>query len=262
LDRDFEVFVILPRDAGSDGTRRYPALVVLDAIIELSTVAETVDRLAAAGRIPPLVVIGIGDPRREGLQQAAIRRFEEFAPPTDGYAFDDDLGRVFRSLFAAVGLDARARIHHAPGLRRFLVDELLPRLERELPIDPADLGLLGHSAGGTFTLYALHAGSPFRRYLALSPGIGVSGSWLLRTADTRPAIEAPRPDVYLSLGSEERTNRFNVIAGIPDTEAYAARLRARGDTTVTFEELDGETHSSVFPRAVAQGLLAIYGDAG
>jgi len=65
--------------------------------------------------------------------------------------------------------------------------------------------------------------------------------------------------VFLSLGGEERTNRFNVIAGIPETEAYASRLRARDDARVTFRELDGETHSSVFPRAVAQGLLAVYG---
>jgi enterochelin esterase-like enzyme len=260
MDRDFEVFAILPRGHEPAGDRRCPALVVLDAIIELSIVAETVDRLAAAGRIPPLVVIGIGDPRREGQQQAAIRRFEEFAPPTDGYAFDDDLGRVFRALFAVFGLDARTRINQAPGLRAFLVDELLPTLERDLPIDPADLGLLGHSAGGTFTLFALHAGSPFRRFIALSPGIGVSGAWLLRTADTRDPLPEPRRDVFLSLGSEERTNRFNVIAGIPETEAYAAKLESREDARVFFQELDGETHSSVFPRAVAQGLLAIYGE--
>ena len=261
MDRDFEVFALLPRDAGANPDRRFPALVVLDALIELSVVAETVDRLSAAGSIPPMAVIGIGNPRREGIQAAGIRRFEEFAPPTDGYAFDDDLGRIFRALFAVFGLEARGRVDQAPALHRFIVDELLPRLAGELPIDRADLGLLGHSAGGTFVLYALHAGSPFRRFLALSPGIGVSGSWLLRTVDTRPALSRPR-EAFLSLGTEERTNAFNVIAGIPDTERYAVRLGARGDVTVTTAVLDGETHSSVFPPAVAKGLLAIYGSDG
>ncbi len=258
LDREFEVFAVLPPGAAANPDRRYPALVVLDAVIELSVVVETVDRLAAAGSIPPMVVIGIGNPRREGLQQAGVRRFEEYAPPTDGYAFDDDLGRIFRALFAVFGLEARGRINQAPAFNRFIVDELLPRLAGELPIDAGDLGLLGHSAGGTFVLYALHAGAPFRRFLALSPGIGVSGSWLLRTVDTRTALAGPR-EAFLSLGTEERRNAFNVIAGIPDTERYAERLRARGDIRVTTAVLDGETHSSVFPRAVADGLLALYG---
>ncbi len=258
--RSFEVFAILPEANAepAEPARRYPALVVLDALIELSVVAETAARLAAAGRVPPLAIIGIGNPRREGMQLAGLRRFEEFAPPADGYRFDDDLGRIFRSLGALFGVDARRRINQAPAFRRFLVDELLPRLEHELPIDPHDLGLLGHSAGGTFVLYALHTGAPFGRYLALSPGIAVSGSWLLRTVDTRETLDPPR-EAFLSLGSDERTNAFNVIAGIPDTPAYAERLAERGDVRVATAELDGETHSSVFPRAVADGLLALYG---
>ena len=265
LDREFEVFAILPRTTepadGADAGRRYPALFVLDALIELSVVAETASLLAAASRIPQLVVIGIGDPRREGLQQAGLRRFEEFAPPTDGYAFDDELGRIFRSLCSAFGLDARTRVNQAPGMRAFVVDELLPRLERELPIDPADLGILGHSAGGTFVLYTLHTAAPFRRYLALSPGIGVSGSWLVRTVDDRDILRPPRRRVFLSLGTEERTNAFNRIAGIPETEGYGELLRARGDVDVTTTVLERQTHSSVFPGAVAAGLLDTYGDA-
>src|SRR3954452_12170979 len=83
-----------------------PALLVLDASIEYSIVAETAARLAAAGLIPPIAVVGMGVPRREGTQAAALRRFEEFAPPADGYAYDDDLGRIFRSLFALVGEEA------------------------------------------------------------------------------------------------------------------------------------------------------------
>src|SRR5690606_9897346 len=64
LGRDFEVFVSLPDEA--EPNRRVPALFVLDATIEFSTVAEAAQRLAAAGLIEPIAVIGVGVPRAEG----------------------------------------------------------------------------------------------------------------------------------------------------------------------------------------------------
>jgi hypothetical protein len=107
-------------------------------------------------------------------------------------------------------------------------------------------------------LYTLHTAAPFRRFVAISPGIAMSGSWLLQHFDRRADI-ATHPKVWLTHGGEERTNHFNRIAGIPDTPRYAERLAAAGDVRVTSSVLDGETHSSVFPRAVGAALVDLYG---
>lgn len=258
LDRDFEIFVSLPRGSDRSGVR-HPALVVLDASIEFATVAEAARRLADAGLITPIAVIGVGVPRAEGHYGFAFRRFEEFSPPMDGYDCDDDLGRIFRALYATRGEDARQRLGRAADLLRFLSDEMLPALAH-LPIDFDALGLLGHSAGGTFVGYALHQpDSPFRDYIAVSPGIAISGDWLLRAApQAEPARRAA--SVRLSIGSEEKINAFNLIAGIPLTRAYADLLRARG-LRVHYSCYDGETHSSIYPRAVEDALLAIHASA-
>jgi predicted alpha/beta superfamily hydrolase len=258
LERDFEVFAALPASWKAGSPRRYPALVVLDANIEFSTVAETAARLAADGHIAELVVIGIGTPRVQGPLAFGFRRFEELSPPVDGYAFDDDLGRIFRSLFALRGQDARQRLGRAPEFLRFIAAELLPRLADQLPIDPLDLGLLGHSAAGTFVCYALsQASSPFRHYIAVSPGIGISDSWLVRTG--ADALLAPRAaSAVLAVGSAELSNAFNRIAGIPQTEVYAARLRRHAALGVEFHCFDGQTHSSVFPIAVVRALSSTY----
>lgn len=254
LDRDFEIFASLPDEARPE--RPVPALFVLDASIEFSIVAEAARNLAAAGLIPPIAVIGVGVPRAEGHYGFAFRRFEEFSPPLDGYDCDDDLGSIFRALFALRGEDARARLGRAPGMLAFLADELLPAI-RHLPIDGDALGLLGHSAGGTFVGYALHRPqSPFRDYIGVSPGIAISGDWLLRALPT-PSAEAPPRTARFVIGGEEKTNAFNIIAGIPRTRTYVEHLRARG-VDVRYACHDGETHSSVYPRAVEEALRSVY----
>jgi predicted alpha/beta superfamily hydrolase len=255
LSRDFEIFVSMPRSVLLDSTRRYPALVVLDANIEFSIAAETAARMAARGQIEELIVIGIGVPRAEGAVAFGFRRFEELSPPADGYDYGDDLGRIFRSLFSMRGQDARQRLGRAPDLLAFIVNEMLPQLSM-LPIATERMGLLGHSAGGTFAAYALsQATSPFKHYFAISPGIGISGSWLMK--QPRSAAVAGRSAV-LSLGSEELANGFNNIAGIPDTEAYSQRLREPGNMDVAFRCFDGETHSTIFPRALVHALATRY----
>ena len=258
LDRDYELFVTLPASAQSDRARRYPTLFMLDANIEFSIVAETAARLAATGIIEETIVVGIGMPRSEGESSFAFRRFEEYSPPTDGYAYGDELGRIFRSLFAVRGQDARTRIGTAPALLRFIVDEALPLLQQRFPIDLNALGLLGHSAGGTFVGYALQqVQSPFRHYISISPGIAISGSWLMRQSETAP-LSASAISVHFSLGSEEKRNAFNCIAGIPETRDYAERLRKRDALEVRYDCFEHETHSSVFPHAVERALTRAF----
>lgn len=259
LDRDFEVFVSLPASWKAGSGRRYPALVVLDANIAFSTVAEMAASLAQAGEIAELVVIGVGVPRSEGPLRFGMRRFEEFSPPADGYTFDDELGRIFRSLFAICGQDARDRMGRAPEFLAFLSNELLPRFEKTLSLDPEDAGIFGHSAGGTFAAFALaQPRSPFRNYIAVSPGIGIAGSWLMRQPITPPYFTGRPVQVFASIGGLEPTNAFNRIAGIHDTEAYAARLKGLSNVRVRTRCLEEETHSSTLPRAVAAALTAIY----
>ena len=259
IDRNFEVFVSLPRSFVAGSSRRYPALYVLDANIEFSTAAEAAASMAAKGLIEELIVIGIGVPRAEGPMAFGFRRFEEFSPPTDSYDYQDDLGRIFRSLFAISGGDAQKQLGRAPQFFDFVVKELLPKLSKQLPIDSGNTGLLGHSAGGTFVLYALcQSDSPFRHYAGISPGLAVSGSWLLNRHDADFRASANAQSVFLSLGSEEKTNLFNIYAGIDQTESFAERLRHATNLSVKSICFENESHSSTYPRAVINALSSAF----
>src|SRR3546814_8964548 len=88
----------------------------------------------------------------------------------------------------------------------------------------------------------------FRHYAAISPGVGVSGSWLMRQRFDTDAIRKAGASVVLAVGEAELSNAFNVIAGIPETSAFADRLRSQSGLPVGYRGFDGETHSSIFPR--------------
>ncbi|NKF22994.1 alpha/beta hydrolase [Solimonas marina] len=254
LDRDFEVFISLP--AAARAGHACPLLIVLDANIEYSMVTETARRLARDGRIEELIVVGIGTPRIEGHAAFGFRRFEELFPPQGEDRFDDDLGRIMRSLYAMRGQRARERLGQGAAFYRFITRQLLPQLQRDLPVDSDALGIVGHSAAGTFVGYALcQPDNPFKRLLSISPGVGISDSWLMRCPLPAGGGDAA---LFVAIGDEERSNAFNIIAGIPDSEAFAARMQGVAGLRVQTCALPHQTHSSVFPAALPAGLDWLY----
>ncbi|HSW14277.1 MAG TPA: alpha/beta hydrolase-fold protein, partial [Solimonas sp.] len=248
--RDFEIFVSLPRQLrpGSNCA----AVIALDANSTWSCVSEIATRMARAGEIDDVITVGIGTPRTEGDVAFGLRRFEELSPPAGEVAFQGDLGRFFLSIFATFGLDARKHFGLAPLFHRFLSEELLPMLLRTLPIDPARLCLVGHSAAGTYAAYEIaQPDSLFAGVAVLSPGVRISDDWMLK-ADGGLGGIAHRKQVFVAIGGAERDNAFNKLAGIPLSERYADALRQQGaGDNIDYACLDGETHTTAFARAYA-----------
>jgi acetyl esterase/lipase len=110
-----------------------------------------------------------------------------------------------------------------------------------------------------FVGYALaQPASPFSHFAVLSPGVAIGQHWMMQPdGGLRPQPSA-RP-VLVALGGEERTNAFNDLAGIPQSEHYADALRAATGAPVEFHELPGESHTTVFPRVVPLVLARWFG---
>lgn len=254
MERDFEIFVSLP-SRSRKRQHDYPAVVTLDANATWSTVSEIALRMAGAGEIEDVVMIGIGVPHEEGEAAFGLRRFEEFSPPAGEAAFGGGLGRVFESIFALFGQDVRQYFGRAPDFHRFLAEELMPELLRTLPLDPQRLCIAGHSAGGTFVGYErAQADSLFSSFFVSSPGVAISDSWMLKADGGLRPGKAVRQNTIVTIGGEERNNAFNALAGIPLSEHYAQQLHALGGVQVEFHCLEGDSHTTVFPRAFALAL--------
>lgn len=187
--RTLRVLVPDGYDSPENARRRYPVLYLNDGqnLFDSTTsvfnpmewhVDETVRALVAAGRIPPLIVVGIDNAGRR-------ERFKEYFPYVDQYLRPpepDPQGKRYQD---------------------FLVDEVLPFVEARYRIlrDATNRGLGGSSAGALAAMYAVVARpGVFGRLLVESPSIYVDDAHILRDA---ASVGTWPQRIYLGAGTNE-----------------------------------------------------------
>ena len=137
-----------------------------------------------------------------------------------------------------------------------------------------DRTLIGWSLGGLFALYTLfHRPKTFRRYLAVSPSLWwderLPLGWELAHAKSHEDLRAR---LFLAVGSEEErpgggwlSENFSdeIIAGfrqVSNFRALVRQLKSRRYPGLQFESVifPGEYHMTVYPAAVARGLVDLF----
>jgi predicted alpha/beta superfamily hydrolase len=198
-------------------------------------VAETAAWLIERQVIPPLVLVGI--------DHGELRRAREYLPVEDE-----------RNPFARDPL-----AHEYAG---FVVDEVMPLVERDFPVasGASHTAFGGSSYGAVATLYtAMRHPGVFGRLLLESPSLYVGGGALLRM--TRKASRWPRK-VYLGVGTAETRRQDWNDETVANVRKLAGILRGAGlgprRLRVTVEE--GATHSEgAWASRFAQALEFLYG---
>jgi predicted alpha/beta superfamily hydrolase len=139
------ILVSTPR--GYDPARAYPVLYLTDGDTQLFHTAATVDFLSRNGRMPQMIVVGIGN----------TDRTRDLTPTRAAFQTED--GRT---------LDLPTAGGSATFLR-FIRTELAPFIEQRYKTEPFRM-LAGHSFGGLFALMAF-ADDPtfFHAYVAVAP---------------------------------------------------------------------------------------------
>lgn len=109
---------------------------------------------------------------------------------------------------------------------RLLVEEILPRAEKDLIGTPAWRGIVGYSLAGLFALYAICQTGVFSRAGSISGSLWFPGlnQYILTHEPKRP------PDcVYFSLGDKESKTRNPILRSVQqDTEEIYDFYRAIG----------------------------------
>ncbi|MBD2868237.1 alpha/beta hydrolase [Paenibacillus sp. IB182493] len=135
-------------------------------------------------------------------------------------------------------------------------NELKPEIERHYPVDTNRQTIFGHSLGGLFVLTALFTKPcAFQTYIAGSPSIYWNERSLLAMERAFEAqLTGDRP-VRLQMTIGELENAAGSFDGFR-TEAMASRLSALGSSrlSVEFKEFRDESHISVLPVLVSQGI--------
>lgn len=218
--RDYVVYVTLPFSYEMSEAN-YPAIYITDGDFYTLSTAMAAGQVAFGQEMPEIITVGIG---YGGSAMNSLQRREEDMSPEGSEAF-----------------------------LQFLRDELIPDIETNYRVDPATRTLLGHSLGGTFSLYTLFNGSgTFNQIIASSPscaeGVCVDEeSAFAAEHDTLPAR------LFVSVG-ELDAEVLPMVQSL-DEALQASNYEGLVSQMVT---LDGETHLSARPRAFISGLRSIF----
>lgn len=249
ISGEYRIDLAVP--AGSAPSSGWPVAVLLDAAGCFATCVEAVGRMGRrpdATGVAPLVVIGVS---ACGNEMGPDRRRRDFTSATNGHSANDDPG-----------------IGGASGFAQFLEEEVLPLVAAEVPIDPRQRTLFGHSLAGYFTLWVL-ANRPdlFHAYAAISPSIwwdreGLLAAWAkLHRLDRRALIllgewEERLPPWQMAHPGHERAaaRRAERHLGKNARTAAAALADLLGEAQVRFELLADEDHASIVSAAIVRML--------
>jgi len=206
-----DLVVYLPPGYDHEPERRYPVLYLHDGqnLFEGATafvpgqdwrVDDTAEALIRAGRVEPLIIVGI--------YNTGAHRIDEYTPTRD------------RKQKAGGDADLYGRM---------LREELKPFIDstyRTLP-DPANTGLGGSSLGGLVTLYlGFQHPDIFGKLAVLSPSVWWDGRVILKLV--RMTDPKPRLTIWLDIGTREGGNTVRDARALRD-ELVRAGWKPDGD---------------------------------
>jgi predicted alpha/beta superfamily hydrolase len=200
VDQDFRISVALPYSYASQPARTYPTIYLLDANVYFGMVTELTRIMAVNGELPQTIVVGIGYPMDEPLQEVLmpfmILRIRDFTPVVDSRwekELEEDWGR-------------KVPTGGASQFLAFLENELIPLIEEDYRSASDRRVLAGHSLGGLFVLYTLfHRANLFSAYSAGSPALQRGNAITFDYASTFAKQNNRAPArLYVGIGEREQ----------------------------------------------------------
>lgn len=164
LNEDRKFFVYLPPSAGdgTDTTKRYPVIYLLDGGVHFHSVTGLLDQLTYNELVPEMIVVAITNTDRS-----------RDLTPTRSVKSTDGSEREYLKTTGGAG-----------NFLKFIETELFPYVEKRYPTEPHRI-LIGHSFGGLFALYAMmNRPELFNSYVAIDPSLWWDERKLLLQTDT------------------------------------------------------------------------------
>jgi predicted alpha/beta superfamily hydrolase len=256
----FSINVGMPKDYKPGDGKKYPALLVTDGDFTFGNVYESA--LTLRGIITPLIIISVGTSLEEGEDEHGRRRVYEFSPP--GWDRKDPFGQEVEHFCKGMHSPPDRCTGGAAKFLNAISTEMIPLLAAKFPIDTAQLGLLGISAGGFFTAWTIfQPNTPFNKYIISSPATPYGNGEIFRQeADYPKTHKDLAVGVYMAAGTLEATTpEVEVLAQTVSGMSRLAGLLASRHypgLKLTVEYHPGMNHNDVVGTTVVRGLRALY----
>jgi uncharacterized protein len=230
---DYQIYVAAPREKPAKAS--WPALLLMDGDNQFSAAVTAYRKLRRAGRIPPLLLVGVG--YGAGYGKPTNKRGRDYTPT----AHPDEPGSGAADVFL-----------------KFLTGTLWRELGRRYPLRQDVRGIGGHSLGSLLALHALWRRPVFfTHYLVSAPSIWWDNRSILKIAARRRARHAAlRGNLFLSAGEKDSESMLGDLA-LLEQQLTAKPFRGLRVTSCLFPHLD---HYNVLPDAFRAGLIDLFGD--
>ncbi len=230
--RDYDIYVRLP-DGYKQGSRNYPVLYLLDGQWDFKLLDSIYGGLYYDQFVPEMIIIGITYSGAEA-----------------------DYNSLRAMDYTPIQISSIPGSGQAPKFLAFLKKELFPLIESNYRVDNSRRVLMGHSFGGTFTLYAMFSEPElFSGYVAASPAVvyyansNLSFDQEAEYANTHKDLPVR---LFLSVGSEEElaypVKQFMKV--LQDRKYPGLELETR--------IIEGERHAGTKPESFNRGLRYIF----
>ncbi|HKB91043.1 MAG TPA: alpha/beta hydrolase-fold protein [Opitutaceae bacterium] len=209
-------------------------VLVMDGDDQFTFAKEARDSLQADGLVNPLLLVGVG--YGASYAKSANRRMRDYTPTE---------------------MTGESGTGGASDFLKFLKNELIPWIGDRYAFREDGIGIIGHSLGSLFGLYAfIQSPALFSRCLASAPSLWYNDRALLRHEADFAAQNPSLPGrLFLSVGTEDSPSMTGDLALF---EQQLANHSYR-DLALTSERFPGRNHYDVLYDAFRAGFQALYG---
>ena len=241
LNNDRDVIVYLPSDYATNREERYPVLYLNDGqnLFDGATsfipgqewrVDETAQSLIAAGKIQPLIIVGIYNTGKD--------RINEYTPVED----------------PKFKMGGKADLYG-----RMLVEELKPFIDSQYRTkrDAEDTGIGGSSLGGLVSLYlALKYPGVFGRAAVVSPSVWFANKQIVHYVEGLK--KKPRVRIWMDIGTKEGRTAAEAQQAVTDVRLLKETLVKKGwkpGKDLNYFEAEGAEHNEAAWAARVERIL-------
>ena len=251
VNADFQISVSFPFGYHQMADAQFPVLYLPDAWWTFGMATDIARVLSADQLIPPILVVGIGYPG--GLGDAIALRVRDMTLRQSA-----GVEQMIAQEVAAFGPHPPLTSGGADDFLRFLTEELAPRIERAYRGDPNQRVLHGHSLGGSFVVDAVfRRPEAFTHYIASAPALMIDdGVSFLNENEFAAATESVSVSLYVAVGLLDAPELVASVAALVDTLTVREYKGFRWEVS----RLEGQTHRSVMPVVLRDGLRWIFSD--
>ena len=239
-DVEYELRVSLPVGY-EESQQRYPVLYLLDADYSFLLARGIVDHLSQRNDLKRVITVGVAYPDGKDPKRYRKNRTRDYTPT---FVTSGGYGPEYQTVSGG-----------GPKFQRILQSELIPFVEGRYRTSPTNRTLVGHSFGGLFATWTmLTEPGLFDNFIIASPSLWYDQGVVLGRETSLASETSSLPaNAYFCVGSREVNRQHNMVRDLK-TLTEQLKLHAYRDFNYRSEVLNDETHNSVFPRCLSNGL--------